>query len=56
MILWGLAIALAAIAVVLVCVLIRLVGRESNERRGMLRFDTPEARAALRDPDDWFSE
>lgn len=27
---------------------VRLVGRESHERRGVIRFDTPRARSALR--------
>lgn len=47
-----------AVAVVLALVVPREVRlyRRASSRGGLLELDTPAARAALADPDDWFAD
>lgn len=51
-----------ATGIVVVVVLALVVPRElrlyrrASRRGGLLELDTPEARAALADPDDWFAD
>lgn len=53
---WALTALVAVLAALPIVVREVRLYRRGAARGGRLRFDTPEARAALRDPDDWFDE